>query len=322
MDYKFITPVGMQVTKKQFETDLKQQLVALGYNLSIVGNFNSFPYLKTNFGLQENNIDISQHNIMSDNGYFIDHYNPELFLALAAMTDNPDGIKGEWWKCVEGEISYTKDKLYCQRQNKPDRWNNLATTFDNYNSTTNGLSYKCFVKATKEEIIKHLSQRSTTTTSGTSSRDKKIKEATLIGYRLIKPEYAKAACTIAGYKSFGESIRNGEIIHTNTHARIEDFGKLDKAKVLDKWFEPVYKPLEAIWRMGGENGFDLIIRDKKVYHKNEDITRFVEKITGLETSYKEEGYTILVKDVIFEKTGCENKETRLSEWIKLANEIK
>lgn len=61
----------------------------------------------------------------------------------------------------------------------------------------------------------------------------------LIGYKLVKPEFAKAACMIEGHYSFGESIKDG---HTITLINREDaFKKLKEANVLDLWFEPVYE---------------------------------------------------------------------------------
>jgi hypothetical protein len=67
----------------------------------------------------------------------------------------------------------------------------------------------------------------------------------IIGYKLIKPEFAKAACIIEGYKGFGESIKNGEIIFIA--GKEKSFEKLDEANVLTLWFEEV---LEEEFKIG------------------------------------------------------------------------
>lgn len=81
-------------------------------------------------------------------------------------------------------------------------------------------------------------------------------------------------------------------------------------------------------RMGGENGFDLIVKDGKVFHKTEDITDYV---TQVHNSWKLRmeadriygaNYAFKIKDIILSKTGCENKETKLSEWLALYELIK
>lgn len=82
-------------------------------------------------------------------------------------------------------------------------------------------------------------------------------------------------------------------------------------------------------RMGGENGFDLTVTGKKVFHKSEDITLYVHDIQEtfgellqLKVSSKGVAYDFQPKDLIISKTGCENKETKLTEWLALYELIK
>jgi len=82
-------------------------------------------------------------------------------------------------------------------------------------------------------------------------------------------------------------------------------------------------------RMGGENGFDLVIKGNKVFHKTDDITLYVEDIYetyGIlldpKTSSKGTSYDFHPKDLIIGKTGCQNKETKLTEWLALYEMIK
>lgn len=82
-------------------------------------------------------------------------------------------------------------------------------------------------------------------------------------------------------------------------------------------------------RMGGENGFDLVVKGKKVFHKSDDITLYVHDIQETfgellkhHVSTKGIKYDFIPKDLIISKTGCENKETKLTEWLALYELIK
>lgn len=89
--------------------------------------------------------------------------------------------------------------------------------------------------------------------------------------------------------------------------------------------EEIEKAKTKVVRMGGENGFDLTIYDKKIYHNTEDITGYVQTICALYPKHdvkKIGGYDFHIKDIVLSKTGCENKETYLSEWISLYEMIK
>lgn len=97
---EFLTPVSMRVTQEQFEKDLKQQLIDLGYCIKHLGNFSSLEYLATNFGGCTSEVsNVHKGDKLALNRHYIPVYNPDLFLALAAMTDEPKGIVGEWLSC-------------------------------------------------------------------------------------------------------------------------------------------------------------------------------------------------------------------------------
>ena len=82
-------------------------------------------------------------------------------------------------------------------------------------------------------------------------------------------------------------------------------------------------------RMGGVNGFDLVIKGNKVFHNSDDITLYVEDIyetyndllSPKEIS-KGSQYAFHPKDLIIKKTGCQNKDTMLTEWLALYEMIK
>lgn len=57
----------------------------------------------------------------------------------------------------------------------------------------------------------------------------------IVGYKILDPKLTKAACCIDGYVNFGESIRHGDLVP------VTGISKLEKAEVLDLWFEPVYE---------------------------------------------------------------------------------
>lgn len=64
--------------------------------------------------------------------------------------------------------------------------------------------------------------------------------------------------------------------------------------------------------------FSLTIKGKKVYHNNEDITKFVMEMgTFYETVIKNKpsSYACFVQDVIFLRTGCVDEPTKLSDWL-------
>lgn len=103
MDYKFMQPVSMRVTKDQYERDLREPLLAMGYKEVVIEKWGELPILVTNLGSAPHHLSKTRESLKTEyNRYFIDHYNPELFLAIAAMTDKESPIVGEWLACTEG----------------------------------------------------------------------------------------------------------------------------------------------------------------------------------------------------------------------------
>lgn len=146
-EYKFVTPVSMAVTQDQFDNDLKEPLEKIGYKY---GGETPFKLNKI---------------ISVDTGYYdstcVAHVNwvesPQLFLALAAMSDKPEGIPGEWWKCMVKDSGDYYGHLY------------MATSVNKYinyigeNGEENFYftiedHLRSFRKATKEEIMEHFNK--------------------------------------------------------------------------------------------------------------------------------------------------------------------
>lgn len=139
-----------------------------------------------------------------------------------------------------------------------------------------------------------------------------------IGYRLkpfLKKDYVNAiqCITGTGYPS------PDWVLSINS----DSYSKLNEAGVLNLWFEPVYESEIKEFKMGtGYNTFTLQVKDRKVYHKNEDITIFV---TTLVEHYRNSyigGYAVILDNVTFRKTGCENTVTSLKQWIEIYEAIK
>lgn len=139
---KFSCPVSMKVTQEQYEKDLKQTLLDLGYYVT------SYPYnsdlLATNWAGMVSKATwfyyYEDGTRNAHNRYFIDHYNPELFLALAGMREGDQIHVGEFMMGIDdGQLLKitsvdVKDDL------------SIGAFSSNY-------VQECWRKATKKEII-------------------------------------------------------------------------------------------------------------------------------------------------------------------------
>ena len=156
MTTKFIQPVSMRVTQEQYLRDLREPLLAMGYEESLITSFTHTPILVNNYGGRNGILsNTCEEAVIIENRHFIPDYNPEYFLAVAAMTSETFGIVGEWWKCIEDETHYfTKDKLYkCV-----EKYNNIIPTYRCNVSTKQGYTesawhFRYFIKATLSDLI-------------------------------------------------------------------------------------------------------------------------------------------------------------------------
>ena len=97
MEHEFKTPVSMQVTQEQYDEYLEGPLIELGWIYDTDWNEEYNPKTDMNYLVLEGDTRLSFHShSATPNCHFIDHYNPELFLALAAMTKGEQPIKGEY----------------------------------------------------------------------------------------------------------------------------------------------------------------------------------------------------------------------------------
>lgn len=131
----FTQPVSMKCTQEQYEKDLKNPLLVMGYDEIDLREWNKYPYIVTNYTDFRNRVSNMDWTACKHNDrYFIDHYNPELFLALAAMTE----IKGNWGG---------KGEWIVNSNNNLEKLN--EKTFFYYN----------WRKATKEELINKFTKK-------------------------------------------------------------------------------------------------------------------------------------------------------------------
>ena len=157
MQNKFRQPVSMQVTKEQYEKDLREPLLRMGYLEHALGEWMTASILVTNYG----NTGFYISNTINEykkrhNRYFIPEYNPKLFLVIAAMSNVKYGIYGEWWYCIkdvkmssDGRIEYNKDKLYMGLDN--ERIVNNSRDENHY--WRGDYRFEHFRKATLQELI-------------------------------------------------------------------------------------------------------------------------------------------------------------------------
>ncbi len=112
MKPNFITPVAMECSQEQFEKDLRLPLEAMG----ILGRFSSrskkpcdkYPILVIHHRGIENGTGYFfgvNHYLTTDDKSItvIPEYNPQLCLALAAMTEGCEPIDDEWMICIEDD---------------------------------------------------------------------------------------------------------------------------------------------------------------------------------------------------------------------------
>ena len=156
---KYTSDVTMKVTKEQFENDLKPSLIQMGKHDNTWGGWIEHPYVAAT----SRNNKIGNYRGVDYPEYCIDHYNPELFLALAAMTDKEDGNVGEYWKFIDTVYmgdNFTRGKIYKQHESTIDTYGAFIDNSGDINGLSTSMrgNKSCFVKATKEEIIAHFSK--------------------------------------------------------------------------------------------------------------------------------------------------------------------
>lgn len=238
---KFINEISIKTSSFEEYDELFKELVKLGYVATRYYKWDKqWCYLKINY-LNENGIvgldgdptkgEVEQGNI-------------ELFLALAAMTDNPEGSIGEYWTCVVSAYNFTVGKSYLQIKKEVESIN-AFTTNSGSSSGMSGRNKEYFRKSTIQEIKNHFKQ--------TNNMNTKV-----IGYKLKDQKYTKAVASIVG-----ETV---SFVTTNTvEINSRGYKALKEAEVLDLWFEeikeevPVYKVGDYVVITGNSNSHNFNI---------------------------------------------------------------
>ena len=97
----------------------------------------------------------------------------------------------------------------------------------------------------------------------------------------------------------------------------ENYETIKLEKVSKEEFE---KNTTKTISVGGK--FDVVIKNKEIWYKSDNITTFVKSLCdSLKGTHSAANYTYDVKEVVFSRTGCQNVETKLSDWLKVLKEI-
>jgi hypothetical protein len=132
----------------------------------------------------------------------------------------------------------------------------------------------------------------------------------LIGYK-VKSGFFNVA-----HRAIQKGLGEESIIAVDSPIIIE----AESYKILDIWFEPVFKDAPEIIYMAN-GGFQLTIEDGKVFHRDEDISKFVKELVEYFQLPEFGKHTCNIKNLTFSNTGCENIETNLEEWKKIYSKI-
>ena len=154
MTTKFIQPVSMRVTEEQYERDLRQPLLAMGYEEKTISDFDLSPILTNNYddimGVVSNT---DEDAIKTRNRHYIPDYNPEYFLAVAAMTNVKLGCVGEWF-IYNGEDSYDiKNGEMCMITKRSGVITNIKNERGDTFETHISYWHSIFTKATLSDLI-------------------------------------------------------------------------------------------------------------------------------------------------------------------------
>lgn len=149
----------MQVIQEQFEQDLQGPLTKMGYKFADCTISSTYPLIVTNYNWQQGVVSSVVETVKHERDrYFIDNYNPELFLALAAMTDEEFGIAGEWWICKRNpsdEFFHDKPFFHGKLYRSMAPVSNRCAFINEYGKSDGHYpnNLRDFRKATKQEII-------------------------------------------------------------------------------------------------------------------------------------------------------------------------
>lgn len=150
----FTQKITMDCTYQQFHDILEPELLRMGYDIASTSHWNrpeNCFITNSYFDCQSiSNINVAY--ITNEDRTYLGQFNPDLFLALAAMTDSAEGNYGEYWVALKNVYGdFTKGRLYKQI----NKINNYGAFISNSGEPSGDWpdNLTSFRKATKEEII-------------------------------------------------------------------------------------------------------------------------------------------------------------------------
>lgn len=136
---KFITPISMPCTEAQYN-ELKPLLEAIGYE-DCTWQYDAYIGCIKPLAIASTVINLTT-------------YNKDLFLALAAMTDEPNGIAGEWWVRTSASSSAFKNGRLYKAISPVDKAFAFVDDFNDPNGVV-AQNKTHFTKASISEIFAH-----------------------------------------------------------------------------------------------------------------------------------------------------------------------
>jgi len=155
----FTQPIAMRCTEKQF-LNIQKELQTLGYTFgSIRDDWDAYAYLVNNSYDRLGDVSNAL-NPTNNNRIVFEEWDKELFLAIAAMTNQVNGIAGEWWKSLSTDCSgeqFIAGNIY--KSNNPLIY--AMPLFDE-RGNKNGLHRDRLIKATVDDIVNHFKKQTIT----------------------------------------------------------------------------------------------------------------------------------------------------------------
>lgn len=240
---KFAQPVSMVCNKEQFEHYLKKPMEDLGYEPYLLNISSYNPILIAHDDkikcTSKNHLNSHIYGNWADGkGYFIDHFNPELFLAIAGMREGDDIRKGGYFMCIKGvimdfsgKLTYKKGVIYksesdgCitgEQGGKIHGWSKVSYT-DEY-----------FRKATLQDLIEKFGKKEYTIEVVEPSRGSLFVSDE--GFKIEPPEQKSieniVADTIMGYVD--NNFQSAYDLYVKVGQELESRLKVEKKQLTEK----------------------------------------------------------------------------------------
>lgn len=161
---QFTQSVIMTCSQEQYEQDLKEGLLSMGYKEhSMYRGYRGEEYTDLVIGCENvcdkeiDFINIKSFSKVYEVSTVLSGYNPDLYLALAAMSEGEEPYLGEWFICLKSDTGWN----YSHKKG-----DFIKVEFEDDDSDTNltfGLTYDrgFYRKATVKELINHFDSKST-----------------------------------------------------------------------------------------------------------------------------------------------------------------